>query len=128
MRKGKHDRLFPMMYHRNKNFYPFLEDWRANSNGRYVVPGLGAFQMDVLKWPLKDITNQMKYTRDNNVSGQAYFRAGNITSNLKGLRDSIHAYYPTPAKLPPLTWLNNHRPAPPKNLDIFEDEESYIHI
>ena len=128
MRSGKHDLIFPMMYHRNKHFYPFLDDWIANSNGRPVVPGLGVFQMSDMKWPLKDITNQMKYTRENNIAGQAYFRSGNILNNLNGVRDSIQSYYSTPAKLPPLSWLSNKKPSPPLDLEVYKDEEGYLNI
>lgn len=123
MRSGKHDLVFPMMYYRERNFYPFLNDWIANSNGRPVVPGLGVYQMDELNWPLQDITNQMKYIRENNVSGAAYFRTGNVLSNLKGVMDSIRAYYPTPAKLPPLTWLNNVAPNSPVDLQVYKEND-----
>lgn len=128
MRSGKHDLVFPMMYHRERYFYPFLDDWVANSNGRIVVPGLGVYQMDEQNWPLKDIQDQMKYIRENKVKGQAYFRTGNVLSNLKGIRDSIQVYYPTPAKLPPLTWLDDVSPNSPTNLQIHKDKEGYLNI
>ncbi|MFV0330514.1 MAG: glycoside hydrolase family 10 protein [Dysgonomonas sp.] len=121
MKNDKHDLVFPMMYYREHNFYPFLDDWVSNSNGRIVVPGLGVYQMDEQSWPLQDITDQMKYIRDKNVKGAAYFRTGNILSNLKGVMDSIRACYATPAKLPPLTWLNNVAPNSPVNLQVYKD-------
>lgn len=128
MQSGKHDLVFPMMYYRNHYFYPFLDDWVKNSNGRIVVPGLGVYQMDELNWDLQDILNQMKYTRDNKVQGQAYFRTGNVLSNLKGIKDSIYAYYPTPAKLPPLTWLSDKLPATPTNILIYKSEGDTLNV
>lgn len=127
MKSGKHDLVFPMMYYKEHRFYPFLDDWVANSNGRVVVPGLGVYQMDEQNWSLEDILNQMKYTRDNNVKGQAYFRTGNILSNLKGIKDSIRTYYPTPAKLPPLTWLDNISPNSPVITQVYKDQ-GYLNI
>lgn len=128
MQNGKHDLVFPMMYHREKYFYPFLDDWLANSNGRLVIPGLGVYQMDEQNWDLQDIMNQMNYIRTNKVKGQAFFRTGNILSNLKGVRDSIRAYYPTPAKLPPLTWLDSIAPDSPVNLQLYKDNEGNLNI
>lgn len=128
MKTGKHDLLFPMMYYREHYFYPFLNDWVANSNGRLIVPGLGVYQMDEQKWPLQDITDQMKYIRDNKIPGAAYFRAGNVLSNMKGVLDSIYTYYPTPAKLPPLTWLDNVSPDSPLNLQVFKDKNGDLNI
>lgn len=128
LKSGKHDLLFPMMYYRDHYFYPFLNDWIANSNGRLIAPGLGVYQMDELKWPLQDITNQMQYIRDKKIPGAAYFRTANVLSNLKGVLDSIHTYYPTPAKLPPLTWLNNIAPNSPTDLQVFKDNDNKLNI
>ncbi|NDV80036.1 glycoside hydrolase family 10 protein [Dysgonomonas sp. 511] len=128
MKLGKHDLLFPMMYHRGRYFYPYLDDWMANSNGRIVVPGLGVYQMDELNWSLSDIVDQMKYTRAKKVSGQSYFRTRNILGNLKGIRDSIRTFYPTPSKLPPLTWLDNEAPNSPVDLQVYKDKRGNLNI
>ncbi|MDH6307487.1 uncharacterized lipoprotein YddW (UPF0748 family) [Dysgonomonas sp. PFB1-18] len=128
MQSGKHDLIFPMMYHRERYFYPFLDDWVANSNGRTVVPGLGVYQMDEQNWSLQDIMNQMNYTRTEKVKGQAYFRAANILNNLKGIQDSIGTFYPTPAKLPPLTWLDNIAPNSPLDLQVYKDSDGNLNI
>ncbi|MBB4037691.1 uncharacterized lipoprotein YddW (UPF0748 family) [Dysgonomonas hofstadii] len=128
MQSGKHDLVFPMMYHREKYFYPFLDDWVANSGDRVVVPGLGIYQMDEQDWSLQDILNQMNYARSNKVKGQSFFRAGNILNNLKGIKDSIQSYYPTPAKLPPLTWLENEAPNSPVDLQLYKDNEGNLNI
>lgn len=128
LQTGKHDLVFPMMYYKGRNFYPFLDDWVANSNGRTIVPGLGVYQMDELNWSLQEITDQMKYIRDNKVKGEAYFRVGNLLSNLKGVMDSVQTYYPTPAKLPPLTWLDSIAPNSPLDLEVYKDKDGLLNI
>ena len=116
MMSGKHDALYPMMYYRNHLFYPFADDWVLNSNNRILVPGLGVYQMDELKWPKEDIVNQIDYTREKKMAGQAYFRTANVLSNLKGILFSINDYYKYPAKLPAMTWLSDTLPDAPHDL------------
>jgi len=117
LNSGKHDAIFPMMYYRDKLFYPYLNDWVENSKGRFVVPGLGVYQIQELGWQQKDIIDQMEYTRKKNASGNAFFRTEHV---LKYNRDLLHeinnAYYRYPAKLPPMTWLSDTLPAPPLDL------------
>lgn len=129
MKSNKHDLMFPMMYHREGYFYPFLDDWVANSNGKIVVPGLGIYQMmpSEQNWAMTDIANQMDYTRKHNIAGQSYFRAGNITNNMKGISDSLRTFYANPAKLPPLTWLDNEASNSPLNLQVYR-ENGVVHI
>lgn len=130
MKSGKHDMLFPMMYYRNELFDPFVEDWIANCNSRPVTPGLGAYQMmpSEKNWPAEDITKQMKYTRNSEADGQAYFRAKNILNNLKGIKDSVRVFYPYPSKLPALKWLDNVAPDPPLDLQVYKDKDNMLHI
>lgn len=125
LKEGKHDLLFPMMYYKDNLFFPFVDDWIANSNDRPIVPGLGTYQMmnEEKKWPLSDITKQMTYTRENKAAGQAYFRAKNITTNLKGLKDSLQVFYPYQAKLPPLKWLDNVAPNSPLDMQVYLEND-----
>ncbi len=116
MKTGKQDAIFPMMYYKEGLFYPFVDDWVANANNRIVVPGLGAYQMIELGWSKNDIVNQIDYTREKNVYGQAFFRTENILSNTKGILNSLKEYYKYPAKLPPLTWICDTIPARPIDL------------
>lgn len=116
MKAGKHDALYPMMYYKDHLFYPFVDDWLENGNQRIVVPGLGVYQMIELGWSKQDILNQVDYTRDKQVQGQAYFRAGNLLTNTKGILSSIQTYYRYPAKLPPMSWLSDSIPPAPSDL------------
>lgn len=128
LKNGKHDLAFPMMYYRDSNFYPFLDDWMAVCNDRIVAPGLGVYQMmaNEKDWSSRDITNQMEYTRKKGILGQAYFRTRNVTDNVKGIKDSIQAFYPYPAKLPPLKWLDNEAPNSPLNLIVYKDDKGKL--
>lgn len=117
LNEGKHDAIFPMMYYRNKLFYPYLNDWVENSKGRFVVPGLGIYQIQELGWQHKDIIDQMEYTRKKSASGNAFFRTEHLLNYNRDLFHEINnVYYRYPAKLPPMTWLSDTLPDPPHDL------------
>lgn len=126
MKMGKHDALYPMMYYKEHLFYPFVDDWVENGNGRMVVPGLGAYQMVELGWHRRDITNQIDYTRRKAVTGQAYFRAETVLANTKGILHALNEYYAHPAKLPPMTWLSDSIPAQPQDLTAEKSGEKLL--
>lgn len=128
MKKGKHDILFPMMYTKGNEFYPYVDEWLETNNHRHIVPGLGVYQMEENEknWVVNEITDQMSFTRKKNVQGQAYFRAGQILNNKKGVRNSIKQFYKHPAKLPPLTWLSDTIPYEPLKFEVFKDEKGQL--
>lgn len=128
MRIGKHDALYPMMYYKDRLFYPFVDDWVAQGNGRIVVPGLGPYQMIELGWSLQDILKQIDHTREHEVHGQAFFRADNVLSNTKGMLDELAEYYRYPAKLPPMDWLSDTIPERPNDLRAERDEEGLFQL
>ena len=118
---GKQDMLVPMMYYLHKNFFPFVDNWVSLSNGRLIVPGLGAYRMDKSEadWTVNDITDQIDYNRYFGGAGCAFFRCGNVLYNEKGLYQELRDhYYPYPAQLPPLTWLNDRVPNAPKEIRV----------
>ena len=128
MELGIHDALYPMMYYKDELFYPYLDDWILNSNNRILVPGLGAYQMVEMKWLLKDITDQVDYSRHKNVQGQAYFRTENVLSNTKGILNSLEKQYEYPSKLPPMTWLSDSIPEKPFNLSAEKNEDEIFEL
>ena len=87
MEAGKQDMIVPMMYYLYKNFFPFVDNWVSLSNGRLIVPGLGAYRMDKSEadWTVNDITDQIDYSRYFGGAGCAFFRCGNVLYNEKGL-------------------------------------------
>lgn len=130
IKEGKHDALYPMQYFRDGDFYPYLQDWLNHCNSRLIVPGLGIYQMmpSEKDWLLKDITDQIDYIRNNGLRGQAYFRAGNILSNTKGIKDKLKEYYKHPAKLPAMNWLGNVAPDSPVDLEVFRKQNGKLCI
>lgn len=121
MGEGKHDMVIPMMYYLHDNFFPFVDNWVENCNGRMVVPGLGAYRLEPSEadWTLTDITDQVDYARYFGGAGCAFFRCGNVLDNTKGIFDELkHTYYKYPAVSPPLTWLNDSVPAAPAAVEV----------
>lgn len=121
MQAGKQDMIVPMMYYLHDNFFPFVDNWVENCNGRLIVPGLGAYRMDKSEadWAVTDITDQIDYSRYYGGAGCTFFRCGNVLFNDKGLYDELKDnYFKYPAQLPPLTWLNDSTPAAPEEIRV----------
>ena len=128
MMMGKHDAIYPMMYYKERLFYPFVDDWLKHGDGRIIVPGLGAYQMIELGWSHRDILNQVDYAREKETNGQAFFRTENVLSNTKGILRELQEYYKYPAKLPPMTWLNDSIPDAPHDLRAEKNEEGMFEL
>ncbi|GHT70015.1 hypothetical protein AGMMS50239_37740 [Bacteroidia bacterium] len=119
MQKGKHDFIVPMMYYSGELFFPFVDDWMTRNNGRFVVPGLGLYQMDASEfgWEPDVLLEQIQYSRDHLTQGNVFFRARYLVENKKGICDEITSrFYSTPAILPALTWLSHSTPEAPKQI------------
>ena len=91
--EGIHDAIFPMMYFRDHNFYPFALQWAemAKDSGfapSVVAPGLGIYFLSPNEkdWPLEVITRELAFMRQAEM-GQCYFRAQFLLDNVKGLYD-----------------------------------------
>lgn len=118
LRDGLMDALFPMMYFRGNQFYPFALDWSEQSYGRIVAPGLGIYFMSPGEkdWPLSDITREMLTLRHYGM-GHAYFRSNFFTDNVKGIYDfAKETFNRHPALIPPMTWESTTIPATPSAL------------
>lgn len=121
MQKGKQDMIVPMMYYLHENFFPFVDNWVENCNGRLVVPGLGAYRMEKNEadWTVNDITDQIDYSRYYGGAGCTFFRCENVLDNSKGLYNELKDnYYKYPAQLLPLTWLSDRVPAAPAEIHV----------
>ncbi|MDR1259003.1 MAG: family 10 glycosylhydrolase [Tannerellaceae bacterium] len=121
LRKKKVDMVAPMMYYRDGYFYPFVDNWEVNRNGRLLAPGLGIYKLAPgdAGWTLKDVTDQIDYLRASKTSGISFFRGMQLFRDTRGvytvLRDK---YFKYPALLPPLSWLNNERPEAPSDVSV----------
>lgn len=124
LRTGVQDMLFPMMYFLGDHFYPFLFDWREQSCGHPVIPGLGIYFLDPRegKWTLNDVRGQMHTARNSKTGGMALYRSDYFTRNLKGIYDAAtEEFFPYPALQPPMSWANDTMPPlPPSNLRYHE--------
>ena len=119
LRDGLMDQLYPMMYFRGNNFYPFALDWQERSNGRTIVSGLGIYFLSPREkdWPLQDITREMYFLRQNGM-GHCYFRAKFLTDNTKGIYTFAEHFDQAPALIPPMTWAWNRTPEAPTRLEV----------
>lgn len=111
LRTGLMDQLYPMMYFRGNNFYPFAVDWQANSYGRSVAAGLGIYCLHRSEgnWPLEEIQRQMNTTRWIGM-GHAYFRSQFFTDNTKGVYTLIAKQIDNYPALPPaMTWESSRQ-------------------
>ncbi len=119
LRDGLMDQLYPMMYFRDNNFYPFAIDWQENCYGRTVVPGLGIYLLHPREgdWPLSEIQRQIYFCRSIGM-GHCYFRSKFLLDNVKGIYDFMEAADQQPALIPPMTWAHSIAPTAPKRLTV----------
>lgn len=126
MQQGKQDMVVPMMYYLHDNFFPFVDNWVDNSNGRLFVPGLGAYRLEQKEgdWSLNDITDQIDYARASGGAGCAFFRCMHVLDDSKGLYNELkNTYYKYPAQLPALTWLNDRVPDAPEEIYVERQQD-----
>lgn len=124
LKDGLMDELFPMMYFRGDQFFPFAIDWKEHSYGKIIAPGLGIYFLDPKegKWNISDITNELYHLR-NIGEGHAFFRNKFLLDNHQGVYDFVTAHFNRyPALVPPITWESNKRPQQPVTLCIEENE------
>lgn len=124
LKDGLMDELFPMMYFRGDQFFPFAIDWKEHSYGKIIAPGLGIYFLDPKegKWNISDITSELYHLR-NIGEGHAFFRNRFLLDNHQGVYDFVTAHFNRyPALVPPMTWESNKRPQQPVTLCIEENE------
>ena len=122
MNKGKHDFIVPMNYYSGTLFYPFVQDWVSRIKDRFVVFGLGIFQMDRKEsgWKASVIYDQIEFSREVKAQGNAFFRTDYLLDNSYGLGKELRSrFYPAPALLPPLTWLSRTVPDHPVSVSAY---------
>ena len=119
LRDGLMDQLYPMMYFKDNNFYPFALDWQERSYGRTIAAGLGIYFLSPSegKWVLSDVSREMYFSRDNNI-GHCYFRSKFLTDNTRGIYDFARCFDEAPALIPPMTWAGKKIPTPPTRVNL----------
>ena len=101
--------------------YPALLDWwlQQNSKHRHVYAGNDVAKIVSNKWPVQEISNQVKISRDRHTSlslGNIQFSMKYFLSNTHGISDTFSALYTNIALTPEMPWLNVSRPESPKNV------------
>lgn len=120
LRDGLMDELFPMMYFRGEQFYPFAIDWKENSHGRIVSIGLGIYMMSPNEkdWDADVIKREMYVSRQYGM-GHTFFRSKFFTDNTKGIYDfTRNEMNPYPALVPAMTWESAAKPTAPAVFDV----------
>jgi uncharacterized lipoprotein YddW (UPF0748 family) len=119
LRKGLMDQLYPMMYFKGNDFYPFAVDWQENAHGRMVAGGLGIYFLDPREghWTLDVVSREMYFLRQLGM-GHCFFRAKFLNDNVKGIYDFTRRFNATPALVPPMTWTHELPPKAPANVSL----------
>ena len=104
LRDGLMDQLYPMIYFKGNNFYPFAIDWAENQYGGKVSAGLGIYFLDPKEgnWTIDEVRRQLNVCRQLGI-GQCFFRAKFLTDNHQGLYDFVRLFnnadcWPQPSK------------------------------
>ena len=130
LRDGLMDALFPMMYFRDNNFYPFAVDWKEQSHGRIIAPGLGIYFLSPKEkdWSLTDITRELNVLRAEGM-GHAYFRSKFFTDDTKGIYAFARKQYcQYPALVPPMTWQSSAPPRSPQGLTVQKGKDGLTRL
>lgn len=122
LREGLMDALFPMMYFRGNQFFPFAIDWAEQSFGRMVAPGLGIYFLSPKEgnWRIEDITREMHVLRQYGM-GHTFFRGKFLTDNCQGIYDfTARDFNQHPALPPAMTWIDDIAPDSPADMHFDE--------
>ena len=120
LKDGLMDELFPMMYFRNEQFFPFAIDWKERDYGKIVAPGLGIYFLDPKegKWKIGDVTSEMYHLRNIGL-GYAFFRNKFFLDNKQGIYDfTTQEFNHYPALVPPMSWASQKEPTQPQNVKV----------
>ena len=126
MREGWMDQIYPMMYFKGDNFFPFAADWKERSHGKTVSAGLGIYFLSPKEanWKFEEIQREMNVCRQMGI-GTAMFRNKFLMDNIKGLYDfTANEQNLYPALVPEMTWYAHEAPAMPTNLSIQRDNNA----
>jgi uncharacterized lipoprotein YddW (UPF0748 family) len=128
LQDGKQDMIVPMMYYRQHDFYPFVDNWMEHASQRSMVAGLGAYRLNKKEgdWNLSEIKEQINYIRQHGVAGCAFFRTQFVVDDEKGIYTELkNNFFKYPAQLPPLTWMNDSvQPKSPEAVRIVRERDT----
>ena len=120
LKSGLMDELFPMMYFRNEQFFPFANDWAEQSDGKIIVPGLAIYFLDPKegKWKIGDVTSEMYHLRNLGL-GYAFFRNKFFLDNKQGIYDfTAKEFNHYLSLVPPMTWASDKKLQSPASFQV----------
>ncbi|MBP3220115.1 MAG: family 10 glycosylhydrolase [Prevotella sp.] len=93
LRTGLMDQLYPMMYFKGNQFFPFALNWSENKYGKEVAAGLGIYFLDPHEgnWKIDEVKRQLAICRQYGL-GQCFFRAKFLLDNVQGLYDYLRVW------------------------------------
>ena len=118
LRDGLMDQLYPMIYYKGNNFYPFAADWQEESHRRSISAGLGIYFLSPREgnWTIDMVRRQLYFLRSEGI-GHCFFRCKFLLDNVQGIYDFVaNELNRYPALIPPMTWVDSTPPSPPSSL------------
>ena len=93
LRTGLMDQLYPMLYFKDNNFYPFAIDWAERSKAGQVAAGLAIYMLDPKEgnWKISEVKRQLNVCRQLGL-GQCFFRAKFVLDNHQGIYDYLRVF------------------------------------
>lgn len=93
LNNGLMDQLYPMIYFKDNNFYPFAIDWAEHSREGQVAAGLGIYFLDPKEgnWHIDEVKRQLNVCRQAGL-GQCFFRAKFLTDNIQGIYNYLRVF------------------------------------
>lgn len=124
--EGWVDYIAPQIYFSaNFNRVPFrnmVDWWAANSFGRHVYAGIGAYRVGYndkdKSWANpRELPNQVRYLREEAAEGAIYFSSRSMKANNLGFVDTLrNDLYRYPALVPTMAWKDKIPPLSPRML------------
>lgn len=123
LQQGWIDYMVPQLYWTidspGQSFPMLLEWWEEqNTMGRHLWIGLNTVKAPDA-WPISEILNQVKLTRQFGLKGHVHYNIGGLHRNAALARQLKAGFYSQPALPPRTPWLDETPPPPPR-LEIRE--------
>ncbi|MDY4852288.1 MAG: family 10 glycosylhydrolase [Prevotella sp.] len=118
LKDGLMDQLYPMIYYKGNNFFPFAADWQEECHDRSISAGLGIYFMSPCEgnWTIDMVRRQLYFLRSEGI-GHCFFRCKFLLDNVQGIYDFVaNELNRYPALIPPMTWAKCTPPSPPSSL------------
>jgi len=138
LEKGTIDYIAPQIYweraHPLAPYQPVMEFWArsAHENGRHIYVGMAPYRLNAPhNWPIIEIGEMLMLNRKNEhlIHGNIFFRAQNITRNMKGLADSLSFNWNSNiAKIPVMNWKPVDIQNPVDDLSVVRLDDGNVQI